>query len=94
MRLGIEPVTACSGVLYATQKAPWICFCKCTKGYETINIWDFVIEGLLILCTFQVTNSAVKECDVFYDPTGKDFLDPAIDETVKVGTKQGEKMEQ
>jgi hypothetical protein len=34
------------------------------------------------LC-LQVPNSAIKECRNYVDFTGKEFLDPTIDKTVK-----------
>ncbi|KAL3870821.1 hypothetical protein ACJMK2_038859 [Sinanodonta woodiana] len=38
----------------------------------------------------KVPNSAIKECNNFTDFTGKEFLDPATDKTVKAGTKAWE----
>ena len=38
----------------------------------------------------QVPNTAVKDCDNFTDFSGKEFLDPAIDETVKATSKAWE----
>ena len=38
----------------------------------------------------QVSNSAIRESENYYDPDNKDFLDPANDETVKAGHKPGE----
>lgn len=38
----------------------------------------------------KVPNTAVKDCDNFTDFSGKEFLDPAIDETVKATSKAWE----
>ncbi|XP_045208507.1 L-proline trans-4-hydroxylase-like isoform X2 [Mercenaria mercenaria] len=35
----------------------------------------------------KVSNNAIKECENYCEPEGKEFVDPATDETVKAGSK-------
>jgi hypothetical protein len=37
-----------------------------------------------------VSNNAIKECEIYCEPEGKDFVDPSMDETVKAGSKPAE----
>lgn len=35
----------------------------------------------------QVSNNAIRDCENYCEPEGKDFVDPSTDETVKAGSK-------
>ena len=45
---------------------------------------------LFLLHFPKVSNTAVKDCNNYTDFTGKEFLDPAIDATVKATSKAHE----
>ena len=47
-------------------------------------LYYFIFENILL----QVPNSAIKECTNYTDFTGKEFMNPVIDKTVKADTNK------